>query len=156
MTAGRNTRDLILETESAHIRDAHNDVSCSTKPAIPSFTNLYRTEEDGSKVRKYNHMNTNATVETAVAARTAYPDEYAPLTFMTVMIVALDTCYEGQRVYECDSHLFRSQPRCLRPLREWNAKGAARIALPAYLTASGRPPTNSMMCAESNVAGATR
>ena len=96
MTAWRNTCDLILETESAHIRDAHDYFSCSTKPAIPSFTNLYRTEENVSKVRKYNHMNTNATVETAVAARTAYPDEYAPLTFIDRKSTRLNSSHSGE------------------------------------------------------------
>ena len=49
-----------------------------------------------------------------------------------------------------------SQLKCRRPLREWNAKGAARIVFPVYLTASGRPDTSSMTLPEANVSGATR
>ena len=40
-------------------------------------------------------------------------------------------------------------------MRKWNAKGAARIVLPAYLMTSGRPEMSSTMLADEKVSGAT-
>ena len=53
-------------------------------------------------------------------------------------------------------HFNISQVKCLTPLKEWKANGAARMAFPAYLTVSGRPDTTSTTFAALNVLGATR
>ena len=55
-----------------------------------------------------------------------------------------------------DIHFPTSHPRCLMPLREWKAKGAAKMTFAEYLAASGSPEMASSTWAESKVPGAAR
>lgn len=101
----------------------------------------------------YLYSITRAAVVTAVAPRTAQPLLQAPFRVKTYAQNHVSEVISMVKFY---IHLPISQLKCLSPLNEWYAKGAANIVFPATLRTSGSPATNSITWAESKTLGAAR